>query len=428
MCRRYTNNDIMSFAKVWTGYNNQRLRANIQNVNGLYNGKNYIDPLKLNALDRDRFPKTKLGGGHLGDNYPLCNARPKRHYLRKGARYLYHGQVSMFGATHDNADKKLPNIRLHFTPDAKQSGLYAQLCARDKNTGMCSFPSVVTLAETVDCNGPVECGADNIRSIKIIEPTNDDLYGYYTYVEPPCTRLMFFQEGRMATMHYMKMCADPELADMIGTACCKEAPKDTCQPDSHYHNNGNNPKRGDLCYHPTGAWDCPKGCKLTAAWNARWWDEPLCVTDASTSNADMQVCHLNLDGKVSDKGGECKYIAEPMTYKTAQERCAKEYTNGVVCNDLYMKSTPDGKSEDWRRTCSGYQADWTTTPCRMQVQVLPSGEVMSVDPKSPQGIARLKVNSANTFRVEWGDRPTNASQISLCPPMTVPKVATRSQD
>ena len=404
----YTNDDIMAFAKVWTGYSSQKMRSNIQNREEVTETPpNLIDPMKLNAMHRDRFPKTKLGGGHLGDGYPLCNNRPKQHYLRKGARYQYHGQASMLSAAHDNHDNNFTGIRLHFTPDAKKSSLYAQLCARDSKTGACTFPSVVTLPSTLTCVGTVECDADNLRSVKIID---GDARAYYTYVEPPCTRLMFFQEGRMATAAYFKACADPELADTIGTACCTKPPSDVCPGGLAYVDNSHTPKRGDRCdHHPTGAWQCPKGCKNMKAFNQKWWVDPMCVTEASTSMEDMKICDLRLDSMVSNLGGECKYIAEPMTYKTAQARCAKEYTNGVVCDNVaFSTSTPDAKSRDWRQSCSGYQADWTTTPCRMQVQVLPSGEVMAVDSK--MGIARLKPSSGNTFRVEWGNTPINASR------------------
>ena len=116
----------------------------------------------------------------------------------------------------------------------------------------------------------------------------------------------------------------------------------------YYYNFGARSTRGDMCYHSTGAWECPKGCKTTQGWNTRWWVEPYCVTNDSTSNADMRVCHLHLNGGADKRtGGHCTYIAEPMTYATAQARCAKEYTNGVVCNDLYIKTTDDGKSADW---------------------------------------------------------------------------------
>jgi hypothetical protein len=85
----YTNEDIMSFARVWTGWNNQAVRGNIALVNENAND-NMVDPMVLKADHRDRFPKTTiLGKGHLGDTYPLCSGLAPQHFLKKGAKYRY---------------------------------------------------------------------------------------------------------------------------------------------------------------------------------------------------------------------------------------------------------------------------------------------------------------------------------------------------
>ena len=138
---------------------------------------NMIDPMLLKPEYRDRFPKTKLlGDGHLGDAYPLCSELPPQHYLKKGAKYRYHGPISMFGATHDNV-LKIPNIRDHFIPDPQNSQLYALLCG--KKNGKCTYPSTVTLDNDLKCNGDVECGADILRAVKVVD---GDVWGFYTYV------------------------------------------------------------------------------------------------------------------------------------------------------------------------------------------------------------------------------------------------------
>ena len=50
----YTNDDIMSFSRAWTGFDLQQWRGNTE-------GKtNYLDPMKVQAQWRDRFPKTNL--------------------------------------------------------------------------------------------------------------------------------------------------------------------------------------------------------------------------------------------------------------------------------------------------------------------------------------------------------------------------------
>ena len=379
----YTNVDITSFAKVWTGFNRQAMRGNI--FTGVYNGPeapNTIDPMKLDGLHRDRFPKTKLKGGHLGDHYSLCTNLPKRHFLRKGAKFRYHGTTSMLGEVHDNPGNN-SSIRSHVVPDSKSSNLYKALCAADVKTGKCTYPTVVELTKTTQCHGDQECEADNLRAIKIVDGAG--VHGYYTYIEPPCVRLLFFNEGRMARAEWQQSCVDPELAETIGTACCTKPANTTC-PSKHsvtfetlvdtgydyvYVSRHNRPTLGDVCIHsPTGTWECPQGCKKPM-WRKKYWEAPQCVTDASTSDIDLQRCDLNLRRVISDNGGECKYIAEPMKYKTAEKRCAKAYPGGGVCDssDFYVKSLEDASSSDWNTSCAGFQADWTTGTCRLQVQV-----------------------------------------------------------
>ena len=41
--------------------------------------------------DRDWFPKIDLLGGYIGDRFPLCEDRPKYHFLKKGATYRFLG-------------------------------------------------------------------------------------------------------------------------------------------------------------------------------------------------------------------------------------------------------------------------------------------------------------------------------------------------
>ena len=56
----YDNNNIVSFARIWTGWGTQEKRSNIQRDSS---GANSVDPLKLTSADRDTFPKTSLDGG-----------------------------------------------------------------------------------------------------------------------------------------------------------------------------------------------------------------------------------------------------------------------------------------------------------------------------------------------------------------------------
>jgi hypothetical protein len=393
----YSNEDIMTFARIWTGWNNQVVRGNVQHRNE-GGGDNQIDPMQLKAEYRDRFPKTMIGGkAYLGDSYPLCAELVPQHYMKKDARFEYHGPISILGDLHDNVEK-LPNIRDHFTPDSTKSQLYAALCS--ERNGKCTFPSVVTLDADLACNGEVECNADMLRVVKI---TDGDLWGYYTYIEPPCVRLQFFDDGRTAMNHHTRVCADPSVAANIGAQCCQtpEKVKEYCPEGSEYekHWKGIN---GDLCKQPNGQWTCPVGCKTTDPAGV-----PYCILESDDTNS--VACHLDLGRLVSSGGGECLYVAEPMKFTTAAARCETEYADGGVCSPEAAKafiggySTADGLSKDWQATCGGFMLSWSTEPCTMQVQVYPAGDVAAVDRKGKIGF--LKVNAGNKFKVLWGEAP-----------------------
>ena len=158
------------------------MRGNIQAI-AEHLGLNYVDPMMLHSSMRDRFPKTTLDGGYLGDAFPVCADLPPRAYLLHGAQYHRIGSKSTLGDTFDNADGELDGqLRDHFTPDSETSSLYAALCARDKKSGKCTFPADVELDATLKCTGKVECGADTLVSVKIVD---GDRVVYYSYVGAP---------------------------------------------------------------------------------------------------------------------------------------------------------------------------------------------------------------------------------------------------
>ena len=81
----YTNDDIMSFSRAWTGFDLQPVRSNMEGES------NRLDPMRIEAQWRDRFPKTDTDGGYIGDNYPLCVDLPEKAFLNKGASYRFLG-------------------------------------------------------------------------------------------------------------------------------------------------------------------------------------------------------------------------------------------------------------------------------------------------------------------------------------------------
>ena len=61
--RTYDSQDIISYAKAWTGFARQLPRSNHESSRGT----NRFDPMRLIASTRDRFPKADLAGGFIGD-------------------------------------------------------------------------------------------------------------------------------------------------------------------------------------------------------------------------------------------------------------------------------------------------------------------------------------------------------------------------
>lgn len=84
----YDNHDIMSFARIWTGFQGQPFRSNLENRENLVN---QIDPMYIKVGDRDLNPKTDLFDNYIGEKKPLCVDLPPRSFLRSGATYVYSG-------------------------------------------------------------------------------------------------------------------------------------------------------------------------------------------------------------------------------------------------------------------------------------------------------------------------------------------------
>ena len=125
----------MSFARVWTGFDFQAMRGNIERSDVV---NNQVDPLQINAAWRDSNPKTDLNGNFLGDSYPLCSDLPERPFLRQGATFVLVGSQSGQPLSFDESDAQ-PRM----APSESDSELYNHLCDADEN-GTCQFPTKVT--------------------------------------------------------------------------------------------------------------------------------------------------------------------------------------------------------------------------------------------------------------------------------------------
>jgi len=216
----YDNDDVATFARVWTGFDRQPTRSNLPLPSGR-NTPNVFDPMMIKPSWRDRFPKAKLDAGYLGDRYPLCTDLPPQYFLLKGARYKYIGSNSAEGAVFDAWEGV--NFIGRFEPVQSTSSLYKALCETNTTTGICTFPAEVVLGQMLACDGK-ECVADRLRSVKIHDPSSNKTV-WYESIRPPCVRLTFAAGSvytKAAHLKHYHQCSDPKAA-VASAACCDDA-------------------------------------------------------------------------------------------------------------------------------------------------------------------------------------------------------------
>jgi len=204
----YSNVDITSYAKAWTGFNYQLPRGNIEDRG---TNANRLDPMRLIADYRDPFPKTDLNNGFIGDKYPLCVDFPQNAFLSKGSTYRLLGSSPV-------PDLFLDTFRTPETSDyvvLQSSDLYEALCNKNA-AGECQFDKVsVTLPDNLRCSG-IECDVDTLRVVQVGEM-------YFEYVRPPCVQLSFYKNPRTIrgrSGSWGSLCANPLLPE-ASEACCE---------------------------------------------------------------------------------------------------------------------------------------------------------------------------------------------------------------
>lgn len=212
----YTNEDILDFARLWTGFDDQSSRGNMEQFQKTRNG---IDPMQIKPDNRDLLPKAKLDSGYLGDRYPDCYKLPAHHWLKKGATYVLTGESSVEGPEMDAELPTESGYTGRFTP-SPTSALYQTLCRPNKD-GACTFPSKVVLDDDLVCESS-ECQSQMIISVKIVDSTGDSVVRYYTYQSVPCVRMTFFGEGKKTQINSDRLqCADP--TQPVGRPVCCSA-------------------------------------------------------------------------------------------------------------------------------------------------------------------------------------------------------------
>ena len=203
----YTNEDIISLSRAWTGFDLQPRRGNVE---GYYNR---LDPMRIIPEWRDRFPKSDTLGGYIGDRYPLCSDFPSKPFLRKGATFRLLGSSSLPEIMSDPSEFEYEDSVSRVVLD-ESSSLRSLLCNQDQ-TGKCSFKNHITLLTNYDCTG-IECDIDTMRVAQI----ENDVF--YEFVHKPCVNLAFYNNAVKISPRYgvdKVMCAEPTLP-LASEACC----------------------------------------------------------------------------------------------------------------------------------------------------------------------------------------------------------------
>lgn len=339
----YDNDVIMDSARVWTGWFKRAFRGNLVRMNR--HESNIVDPMELSLSHRDQFPKTKVGGGYLGDTHPLCSELPPQHYLKKGARYVLHGWTSALGEFYDHvAAGSGSRARDHFAPSATASALHAALCgaAEGSVTGKCTFPPVVVLEHTVNCSGPVECGADTLRVVKMVDPLDNETL-YYTYEEKPCVQLLYFNDGQASSNGNMLQCAAPDVVTIAGNVCCD-------------------------------------------------------LNNNVVSNAGAECLYIAEPMKFSTAAARCaaQYNATPCRH------------DPDMFPSIARDDHTTGEAAEWAQTCSAFQYRWSSSGCKLQAQIDSFGKASLVDPGLTGSDPSMRVNGGSMFQLLW-NAPNNGS-------------------
>ena len=206
----YTNRDILSNARVMTGFTFTARRGNVEELER--SEKSRQDPLRIEVDKHDFFPKSSIDGGWIGDRYPLCVDLPKYHFLKMGAKFVFRGDSSLprkhYNPPHWDSDESIKRFVL-----SPGSGLYDALC-NPGDGGSCTFANTVTLESNLACFKK-ECRVDDLEVVQV-QPG-----AFYEYIRQPCVDLSFFENPkkvitgyspwirRVGRRHTHAMCANP---------------------------------------------------------------------------------------------------------------------------------------------------------------------------------------------------------------------------
>lgn len=173
--------------------------------------------MRIEASWRDKFPKSDMTGGYIGDGYPLCVDLPEKMWLRRGAKYRLLGAKKTPELMEDDPAYKNDLTMKNFVLEAN-SPLKQALCNSSGGSGKCQYAMTVTLQSNLVCFGK-ECNADTLRVVDVGEGI------FYEYVSPACVEQAFYRDAKKV-IYKDRMrdssCANPHLP-YASEACCSTA-------------------------------------------------------------------------------------------------------------------------------------------------------------------------------------------------------------
>ncbi|CAK9025116.1 Retrovirus-related Pol polyprotein from transposon TNT 1-94 [Durusdinium trenchii] len=357
----YGQEDIMNFARVFTGLDYNIRRGNIEHTDG----RNRIDPMRMNEWHHDIYPKTNLNGGYLGDGYPICSEAPEGSFLAQGARYNFVG-------------KELPGEDFKVLRLEPTSELYQALCfASSGSSGHCRYNLTVQLADTLACHG-AECTLE-AKEVKFLNVSG----GFYEYLEPTCVNLYFFS-GMYSRHGGENWATDAQCRDVehekMGFECCDGCFKwfrtdEMRAKGLHCHSYRAWPEMyTEKCNHDPD-WSYHKYCELHC------WERGVGYGYNCSYGKFVGV-------------RPCQYRREFVSFKEAQARC--KALGLPLC-----RRNLRGKGCDYDRAHV-----WIDEACTEQVVVYPDGTVSSNS---------TKLSKFNPFSVNWKDGRWPKVQEGFCP-------------
>jgi uncharacterized protein (DUF1501 family)/uncharacterized protein (DUF1800 family) len=328
----YDNDAITSYARAWTGFQRQRVRGNVENdQTATYT--NRIDPMKIEVDWRDRFPKTDLSGGYIGDGYPLCVDLPEKMFLKKGAIYRLLGSNPMPELQEDNFDFKDDRFnpkRFVLDDSSPSNSLYHLL----HNGG--TFLPLVKVGANLPCQGD-ECLVDTVRVVQVLPGI------FYEYVRPACVEQGFYAGvavSRRSRHEEGVMCANPALP-YASEACCNQEDSSVSNPGRNYLYEGermsfafaNDRCNGNLCTFAR--------IDSNRRYTGYHWTTSSCDTWAKVnSDGHVAIVH-NVDDRLSADTVPLHVSEESLNYFKVYWGGSGEYPSSVD-NDNNMNNNCGG--------------------------------------------------------------------------------------